>query len=257
MSELFSLKGRVAAVTGAAGHLGAAMARGLAEAGAKVYLLGRRRESLEFLRDEIIQSGHRAEAAAVDVTNAGMVAAFAEGLPEKRLDVLVNNAFAGYTASDDAFAKAYEITVTTAFRLMQKSLPLLRAAAYANGGASVINIASMYGTVSPDPRAYVDSPPNPPFYGAAKAGLIQLTRHLAAEFAPERIRVNAISPGPFPSPASQQKFPGLMQNLQLKVPLGRLGKPEELAGAVVFLASDAASFVTGINLPVDGGWTAW
>jgi len=257
MNELFCLKGRIAIVTGAAGHLGAAMSRGLAEAGAKVYLLGRTQEPLDSLRSEIRRSGHQAEAAAVDVTDAGAVAAFTQALSEKRLDILVNNAFAGYAPSDDAFAKAYEITVTAAFGLVQKSLPLLRAAAFANGGASVVNIASMYGMVSPDPRVYVDSPPNPPFYGAAKAGLIQLTRHLAAELAPERIRVNAISPGPFPSPVSQQKFPGLMKNLESKVPLGRLGRPQDLAGAIVFLASDAASFVTGINLPVDGGWTAW
>lgn len=254
MSDLFSLQGRVAVVTGAAGHLGAPMARALAAAGAKVYLLGRNPAPLEALRGQI---GSRATAAIVDVTDAGQVSGFLQNIAEQRLDVLVNNAYAGATPDGDAFARAYEITVTAAFRLVRESLPLLRNAVKAAGGASVINIASMYGMVSPDPRVYEDSPPNPPFYGAAKAGLIQLTRHLAAELGPEKIRVNAISPGPFPSPASQQNFPKLMGNLEKKLPLGRLGQPEELAGAVAFLASDAASYVTGINLPVDGGWTAW
>jgi NAD(P)-dependent dehydrogenase (short-subunit alcohol dehydrogenase family) len=254
MSDLFSLKGRIAIVTGAGGHLGAAMARGLAQAGAKVHLLGRSREPLEALARDI---GPSAQAAVLDVTDAAAVSTFLHGLPEGRLDVLVNNAYASTAQPDAAFAAAYEITVTATFRLVCESLPLLRAAVAACGGASVINIASMYGMVSPDPRVYEDSPPNPPFYGAAKAGLIQLTRHLAAELAPERIRVNAVSPGPFPSPTSQASFPKLMRNLEKKVQLGRLGRPEELIGAVNFLASDAASYVTGINLPVDGGWTAW
>jgi len=256
MSGIFSLEGRVAAVTGAGGHLGAPMARGLAAAGARVYLLGRRREPLEALRREI---GPQATTAAVDVTDEGQVKAFLESIAEQRLDVLVNNAYAGADPGNaaQAFARAYEITVTAAFRFVREAVPLLRQAVTASGGASVINIASMYGMVSPDPRVYEDAPPNPSFYGAAKAGLIQLTRHLAAELGPEKIRVNAISPGPFPSPASQRNFPKLMRNLERKLPLERLGRPEELAGAVVFLASDAASYITGINLPVDGGWTAW
>jgi len=254
MSDLFSLQGRVAVVTGAAGHLGAPMARALAGAGAKVYLLGRNPAPLEVLSRQI---GPSATAAMVDVTDASQVSRFLQGIAERRLDVLVNNAYAGASPDGDPFARAYEITVTAAFRLVRESLPLLRQAVAASGGASVINITSMYGMVSPDPRVYEDSPPNPPFYGAAKAGLIQLTRHLAAELGAEKIRVNAISPGPFPSPASQQNFPMLMRNLEKKVPLERLGRPEELAGAVLFLASDASSYVTGTNLPVDGGWTAW
>jgi NAD(P)-dependent dehydrogenase (short-subunit alcohol dehydrogenase family) len=98
---------------------------------------------------------------------------------------------------------------------------------------------------------------NPPHYGAAKAALLQYTRYAAVHLAAEGIRVNAISPGAFPPEATQQRDPVFADALTRKVPMGRLGKPEDLAGAVVFLASSAARFVTGANLPVDGGWTAW
>src|SRR5262249_881021 len=134
MSTLFSLRGRTAVLTGAAGHLGAAMARGLAAAGAKVYLLGRSPTPLEALEREIGSQGH---VAVVDVTDTDAVAGFLRGLTEKQLDVLVNNAYAGAAPSEDAFAKAYEITVTAAFRMVRESLPLLRAAVQAQGGASV------------------------------------------------------------------------------------------------------------------------
>jgi NAD(P)-dependent dehydrogenase (short-subunit alcohol dehydrogenase family) len=259
LSDLFSLKGRIAVVTGAAGHLGAPMARGLAQAGAKVYLLGRRRDALESLQSALAADGLGAMVEALDVTDPHASQAFFDRMAERegRLDVLVNNAYGAAPAASDPFTAAFEVTVASAHRLAHQARALLCAAGAKTRGASVINITSMYATVSPDLRIYTDSPPNPPFYGAAKAALLQLTRYLAAEFAADRIRVNAISPGPFPSPASQENFPELMASLKDKVPLGRIGQPDELMGAVVFLASDAASYVTGANLPVDGGWTAW
>ncbi len=116
----------------------------------------------------------------------------------------------------------------------------------------------MYGVVSPDPRIYTETTrPNTPEYGAAKAGLLQLTRYLACQLGPMCIRVNSISPGPFPAPAVQQADPEFIRRLGHKNPLGRIGSPDELAGPVVFLASDASSYVTGANIVVDGGWTAW
>jgi NAD(P)-dependent dehydrogenase (short-subunit alcohol dehydrogenase family) len=116
----------------------------------------------------------------------------------------------------------------------------------------------MYGMVSPDPRIYGNSGQNnPPFYGAAKGALLQLTRYAACHLASHKIRVNAISPGPFPAGNLQESNPAFYKELCNKNPMNRIGHPDELAGAILFLASDAASFVTGINLPVDGGWTAW
>ena len=116
----------------------------------------------------------------------------------------------------------------------------------------------MYAQVSPDPGLYGASGlNNPPFYGPAKAGLTQMTRYLATHLAEKQIRVNSISPGPFPNPQIQEKKADFVENLAEKTPMKRIGMPNEIKGAVTFLASDASSYVTGINLPVDGGWTAW
>jgi NAD(P)-dependent dehydrogenase (short-subunit alcohol dehydrogenase family) len=123
---------------------------------------------------------------------------------------------------------------------------------------SIIHFSSMYGVVSPDPRMYPASQAvNPIDYGVAKAGILQLVRYQAVQLAPLGVRVNAIVPGPFPIPSTQGQDSEFMQRLKSKVPMGRVGNPPEIAGAVVFLASDAASYVTGTQIVVDGGWTAW
>lgn len=263
--KLFRLDGRTALVTGAAGYLGNSISRILAEAGAHVILNGRSNKVAK-LADEFNSRGLKASPAIFDVTDPKAVAAAIKRIETEhgRLDVLVNNAYSGRTATIETatgedFSSAYEIAVTAAFRLVQKAKPLLEKAAAANpGGASVINIASMYGTVSPDPLIYGESGMNnPPFYGAAKGGLIQLTRYLACHLAGSKIRVNSISPGPFPPQEIARKNPVFFEELCRKNPLGRIGEPDELRGPVLLLASDAGSYITGINLPVDGGWTAW
>ena len=263
--DLFRMHGRIALITGAAGHLGRSMAWGLAEAGAHVILAGRNEDKLRMLVDELQAEGLKADAVTLDVRDAGSVQqAFAHIAREhKRLHVLVNNAYEGDTgtmdtSSAESFANAYEVAVIGAFRCMVAAKPLLIAAVRETGHASVINIASMYGLVSPDLRIYdSQEESNPPFYGSAKAALLQLTRYAACEYAREGIRVNAISPGPFPKPEVRAQNPAFHQQLCAKTPLGRTGEPEELKGAVVFLASDAATYVTGANILVDGGWTVW
>ena len=181
-----------------------------------------------------------------------------------RLDVLVNNASSGRTGTIESataqdFEQLYRVNVVAAFQLLQAAIPLLKRAGISRkAGASVINIASMYGSVSPDPSIYGTSGANnPPYYGTAKAGVIQLTRYAACHLATQRIRVNCISPGPFPNAkylAQDGEFQG---RLEAKNPMHRIGDPHELQGPLLFLASDASSYVTGINLAVDGGWTAW
>lgn len=262
----FRLDGRVAFLSGATGHLGKPMARALAGAGAHVVLNARSQNALEALAAELIDEGNQASVACFDITDATAASANIGKIAEKhgRLDVLVNNANSGRPGTIDSatagdFNQAFGINVTAAFQLLQLSLPLLRESAKRTaGGASVINIASMYGSVSPDPSIYgASGANNPPYYGPAKAGLIQLTRYAACHLASDRIRVNCISPGPFPAAQFLERDPGFGNRLSAKVPLRRTGDPRELQGPLLFLASDASSYVTGVNLAVDGGWTAW
>ena len=119
----------------------------------------------------------------------------------------------------------------------------------------MITVASMYGLVSPRPQLY-DTPEagNPPYYGAVKAGLVQLTRYAAVELGPSGVRVNCVTPGPFPGEGGD---PALLDRLAQQSPLGRVGDPAEIATSVLYLASPRTSYVTGANLVVDGGWTAW
>lgn len=260
---IFSLKGKTALITGATGHLGTSMALILAEAGAKVLINSRTFERSDGLVARLKADGHAAESAVFDVTSPEEVAAFAERLQGDPLHVLVNNAYVGGAGSvecaeSEAYAASYDVTMVAAHRLLTAMLPNLRAAADQYGDASVINLASMYALVSPDQRIYESaSAANPPFYGAAKAALLQWTRYAACEFGKEGIRINAISPGPFPSLSVQAANPGFIETLAAKVPMGRIGASEEIRGPMLFLASSAASFVNGANLVVDGGWTCW
>lgn len=258
---MFRLEGKSVLVTGATGHLGKEIAFALAEHGAHVYVNGRNIERCEEVASAITKTGRLASVASFDVTDESQVRSFTQSVD--LLDVVVSNSYAGKggtveSAESCDYAASYQSSVIATANLVKALLPHLRRAAEENGYASVISIASMYGIVSPDQRIYDSAEgTNPPFYGAAKAGLIQWTKYAACEFAQENIRFNSISPGPFPSNWTQKNFPTLIEKIVSKVPMKRIGRPDELTGAIVFLASPASSFITGINLAVDGGWTAW
>ncbi len=258
--ELFDLEGRVAVVTGASGWLGSAMSRALAEAGARVVVTSRDAEQASTFAATLPGSGHVGMALSQDDTDS--IPEFVRQVVERtgQVDILINNAYGGTAPDiDDATAEqfdhAYHTGVTAYFILAREVARHLRSR---NTPGSIINIASMYGVVASYPDAYEGLPINsPPVYHGLKGGIVHLTRHLAVYWAADNIRVNAISPGPFPSPRVRDTMPEFIERLNDKTPLDRMGMPEELKGLTVLLASDAGSYITGQNLLVDGGWTAW
>lgn len=258
---MFNLSNRHILITGATGYLGRSVAKGLAELGGLIHINSRNSYDCKTLVNEIVSEGYQAFSAPFDVTDELEVKEYVNSI--ELLDVLINNSYAGrsgtlLTASKEDFINSYNVSVVASANLIKVLEPKLAGSAKRNSSSSVINIASMYGMVSPDQGIYdTNEGTNPPYYGAAKSALIQLTKYAACELADKNIRVNCISPGPFPSGAVQQNMPNFIDKIVSKVPMKRIGQPDELIGPIAFLASDAASFVTGANIPVDGGWTAW
>ncbi|MCW5697416.1 MAG: SDR family oxidoreductase [Bauldia sp.] len=261
LKRLLDLSGRVAFVSGGAGLLGSQISRGLAECGADVVIASRDGAANEAFAEEL-RADHkvRTRGLAMDLRDAGtMTAALDATLREfGGLHILVN--CSGYgrknsweSITDQDWADDIDVSLNGVFRLTRRAFPALKETA-----GVILNVASMYGLVAPDHRIYDgDRYANPPSYGAAKAAILQFTRYLASFLAPHRIRVNAISPGPFPLETTQRENPAFMDRLGEHNPMGRIGRPYEVKGAAVFLCSDAASYITGANLSIDGGWTAW
>jgi len=252
-TQIFSLTGRVAVVTGASSGMGVAMAEGLASAGARVVLAARRIDRLEAVRDKIQAAGGEAMVVPCDVADASSVDALAAQTLARwgQVDVLVNNA--GFVevvrAQDEAlatFEAVVDVNLTGAFRCAQR----LGREMLARSTGSIVNVASILGIVGSGqvPQAS---------YAASKGGLIALTRELAAQWARKGIRVNALAPSWFPTEMTDEMFASEKAQKWMadRTPLGRPGELHELIGPLLFLASDASSYVTGHTLAVDGGWT--
>ncbi len=273
LPELFSLEGRVAAVTGGAGLLGREFCRTLAEAGAQVVIADLDETAAGALADDLVQQGHAALAVGVDVTSPtavrGMVAAALGRFG--RLDILVNsaaldpkfdpqhlgsgsqhtNAFEDYPL--ELWEQALSVNLTGMFLCCQAAVrPMLD-----QGKGVIINICSTYGLVGPDQRIYErpgeETRYKPVYYSVTKAGVLGLTRYLATYYAGKEIRVNALTPGG----VFNQHDEVFLKAYSARTVLGRMAWKYEMNGALLFLASDASSYMTGSNLVVDGGWTAW
>jgi NAD(P)-dependent dehydrogenase (short-subunit alcohol dehydrogenase family) len=255
---LFDLTGKLVLITGGYGHLGRAVVAGLLSHGATVAVLGRDEASFARVFADLLPGAalhfQDCDISATESVQAAFRACRDEfGLPA----VLINNAVYSEGQQPDAltdaqFARGLDGAAGSTYRCIREILPYFRE----QGGGKIINVASMYGLVAPDFAVYTEHPQflNPPHYGAAKAAVIQLTKYFASYLGPENILVNCVSPGAFPT-ESVQSHPGFVAELERRNPLGRIGQPQELAGAFVFLSAAASDFVTGHNLVVDGGWT--
>jgi NAD(P)-dependent dehydrogenase (short-subunit alcohol dehydrogenase family) len=257
---LFDLTGKVACVVGGGGYLGSPVCEALACHGCHV-VVASRGDAARRGCQRLVDRGLSAEAITLDIADQPAVAAAVDDLVARHghLDVMVNaTAWSSGKPMDQMTQAEWEAGIRTclggAFFLGREAGRVM----VRQHSGSIIQFGSMYGQVSPDFRVYgSDIPPNPVDYGAAKAGILQLVRYQAVMWAPHGVRVNAVVPGPFPNPAGQGASAAFIERLSHRVPMGRMGRAEEVAGAVVFLASDAASYVTGTSLVVDGGWTAW
>lgn len=253
MPDLFDIEGRVAVVTGASSGLGARFARVLSGRGARVVLAARRAERIEALADEL--GIERCLAVATDVADEEAVRRLVDATVERfgRLDVLVNNAGISNVSpalqeSTEDFRRVIEVNLVAVFTVCREAA---RVMVERGQGGAIVNVASVLGLVGTGriPQAS---------YTAAKGGVVNMTRELAAQWARQGVRVNAIAPGWFRSEMTELMFTDERSQdwIRRSTPMGRAGSEHELDGALLFLASDASSYVTGQTVAVDGGWSA-
>ena len=250
MAELFTIAGKVALVTGGSRGIGLMIASGYVDAGAKVYISSRKAEVCDAVAAELSTRGECVSLPA-DLSTEDGCRGLAERLAgrEERLDILVNNAGATWGAPIESFDEAawervLALNVKGVFHTTKFLIPLLRTAGTTEAPSRVINIGSIDGIHVPQLETYS--------YSASKAAVHQLTRHLAKRLAPA-ITVNAIAPGPFESKMMAATLEAFGEQIAAAAPLRRIGRPDDMAGTAIFLASRAGSYLTGAIIPVDGG----
>ena len=252
---LFDISGKVAVVTGGTRGIGEMIATGYLQRGVKTYITSRKADACEAMAKKLSEFGE-VVAAPFDLSTMEGVEAFGAFMAEResKIDILVNNAGATWGADIDKLEEAQwdkvmDLNVKSLFFVSQKLLPQIRAAAEANGRARIINIASIEGHRVPlQPDSFV--------YPASKAAVNHLTRAMAKRLAREKITVNAIAPGPFESKmtafmSATEEGKSMVGNA---MPIGRWGGPDDMIGLSVFLAAPASDYITGVSIPLDGGY---
>ncbi|MHB8856601.1 MAG: SDR family oxidoreductase [Bellilinea sp.] len=271
--EKFKMQGQVAIVTGGAGLLGKQFARTLAQGGAAVVVADLNRMTANTIAETLVKDGYNALGVGVDVTDPASVAEMVETAVNVygRLDVLVNSAALDPKFDPEAMARgipagsfedypldewrqALDVNLTGMFLCCQAAVkPML----LLDKKGSIINICSTYGLVGPDQRLYqrngIQTAYKPVYYSVTKAGVLGMTRYLATYYAGTEIRCNALTPGGVYNNHDE----GFVASYSARAVMGRMAHIDEMNGALLFLASDASSYMTGANLVVDGGWTAW
>jgi len=264
MVYTFDLSGKVILLTGGYGYLGAAAAESLAYHGGTVYILGRTESKFDKAFAKHPEVGKKLNFQHCDVSSTSSIKKAYDAVlsKEKGIDVLINNAFFlgsfykdgldPITITDKEWNTGLDGTLSSVFRCIREVIPFIEK----SDSPRIINVASFFGVVAPDFDVYKEFPEllNPPHYGTAKAGVVQLSKYYASYLGERGITVNTVTPGPYPSGAvrENEKFVEMISKRTL---LKRIGEPEDLAGAFVFLASNASGFMTGQNIIVDGGWT--
>ena len=250
MSDLFSVTGKVVLITGGSRGIGEMIARGFVDGGAKVYISSRKADVCESVASELSQFG-TCIAVPADLSSEAECHRLAEEIAsrEDHLEVLINNAGATWGApmaeyDEAAFERVFALNVKGVFHLTKFLRPLLEVNGTADEPSRVINIGSIDGIHVPIMETYA--------YSASKAAVHQLTRHLAKAMAP-KVTVNAIAPGPFESKMMKSTLEAFGDTIAKGAPMKRIGRPDDMAGAAIFLSSRAASYITGVILPVDGG----
>jgi NAD(P)-dependent dehydrogenase (short-subunit alcohol dehydrogenase family) len=250
--DLFDLTGKVAVVTGGTRGIGLMMARGLLDAGARVYVSSRKAEAGDAAVAELSGPGRKVVSIPADVSREEECLRLAAAVAEREdeLHILVNNAGATWgeplqTFPESAWDKVLDLNLKAPFFLTRAFLPLLEEAATADDPARVVNVGSIDGLHVPPMNTYS--------YSSSKAALHHLTRVLAKELGPRHITVNAVAPGPFESKMMAATLDAFGKEIAARAPLGRIGRPDDMAGVVVYLTSRAGAYVTGSVIAVDGG----
>ncbi|KAI8331044.1 hypothetical protein BC941DRAFT_463334 [Chlamydoabsidia padenii] len=253
IDNLFSVRNKVCLITGGGRGIGLMLAKGFVSAGAKVYISSRSAQVCEKVAQELTKMGPgQCFAISADLQKVEDIQQLVSklGQRETHLDVLICNSGANWAAPideypDSGFQKVVNLNLTRTFTLIQKCLPLLRVNATTESPSRIINIASISGLTPPKLEMYA--------YSSSKAGLIHLSKHLAARLGPENILVNSIAPGSFPSKMMAETLKKDGEHILKRIPMGRFGVDEDLAGTCIYLASRAGAYTTGAVITVDGG----